>query len=126
MSKSSKLWVYPLSLFMIVLGVFDIIADPRFSLVFEAEARKTYSIIYGLTFVVIGIYLLMVIFLSDSNIGDDDLTLVDILKAFAMFAIPSFLLCYIGYLSIYSGLHLNEYTIIDQYDIFSSHSHFLF
>ena len=78
MSKVSKLWVYPLSVFMLLLGVLDIVDDYRFNIVVGDEANKVYDIIYGLIFVVVGIYYLMVIFLEDTRDNEEDTSLKDI------------------------------------------------
>ena len=118
MKKSSKLWVYPLSVFMIALGILDLIADPRLMIVFGEGPRKTYATIYGLVFIVIGIYYMMVIFLQDTRDDEGEASFKDILSAFAMFALPSFLLCLIGYLKIYSELN-HSASILDDYDIYS-------
>ena len=119
MSKVSKLWVYPLSVFMILLGILDFVADYRFNLVVGDEANKVYDIIYGLIFVVVGIYYLMVIFLEDTRDNEEDTSLKDILSGFLMFAVPSFLLCYIGYLKISGAVQYDSYMSLSNYDIYS-------
>lgn len=125
MKKSSKLWVYPLSIFMIALGILDLIADPRLMIVFGDEPRKVYAIIYGLVFIAIGIYYLMVIFLYDTRDDEGEASFKDILSAFAMFAIPSFFLCLIGYLKIVGELNHTHSVLIDDYDIYS-YAQFIF
>ena len=119
MSKVSKLWVYPLSVFMLLLGVLDIVDDYRFNIVVGDEANKVYDIIYGLIFVVVGIYYLMVIFLEDTRDNEEDTSLKDILSAFLMFAIPSFLLCFIGYLKIFGAMESGGSASLIDYDLYS-------
>ena len=115
--KNSKLIIYPLTLFLFILGILAIINEHRLGIIIGDEPEKIYSIIYGLTFIIAGTYSLLVIFLDDSK-ETSGFTFKELLSAFAIFAIPAFLLCFVGYAKINDVLS-NTYYVFTDGDIFA-------